>query len=97
MSALWNFDPDLDRSRGPIVGFDVSATDGAVGTVASTVDDEDTAFLVVERGHLLATKHVVIPRHSPCRSTPMRTRARGQGPHGARRSDAGPIRAHDDL
>lgn len=60
MRNMWNFADTVEFPDASIVGYDVEATDGAVGSVEAVCHDVDDAYLVVTMGKLRA-KHRLVP------------------------------------
>jgi hypothetical protein len=60
MNDIWHFDPDIPQPDDPIVGYQVVASDGAMGTLAEASHDPHTSFVVVETGGL-RHKQLVVP------------------------------------
>lgn len=57
---VWSYHGDVDRTQGEIIGYDVAATDGEVGTVQEETLETDRSYLVVDTGFwLFGTKRLV--------------------------------------
>lgn len=60
MSDTWNY-RDTTWSEGDVVGYDVHAVDGSIGTVAEATSDTDRAHIVVDTGFWIFGKKRLIP------------------------------------
>ena len=60
MSDTWNY-RDTTWSEGEVVGYDVHAVDGSIGTVAEATSDTDRAHIVVDTGFWIFGKKRLIP------------------------------------
>ncbi len=57
---IWNYDADVVRTADEIVGFDVAATDGDVGSIVEESLETDRSHLVVDTGFwLFGTKRLI--------------------------------------
>jgi hypothetical protein len=61
MSNTWAFKDDIGAEPGEIVGFEVEATDGKIGKIASASHNADDAHLVVDTGKWIFGKRRLIP------------------------------------
>lgn len=61
MADVWSYHPGTEVPHESIVGFEVEATDGSIGTVDEAQHDPDDAFLIVDTGHWIFGKKRVIP------------------------------------
>jgi hypothetical protein len=61
MTDLWIFRPDLDVSDLDLVGFDVEASDGHIGSIDESSTDVGDAYLVVDTGFWIFGKKRVVP------------------------------------
>lgn len=60
MSDTWNY-RESTWSEGDVVGYDVHAVDGSIGTVAEATSDTDRAHIVVDTGFWIFGKKRLIP------------------------------------
>ena len=60
MSDTWNYH-DTTWSEGDVVGYDVHAVDGSIGTVAEATSETDRAHIVVDTGFWIFGKKRLIP------------------------------------
>ncbi|GAA0420145.1 hypothetical protein Acor_30030 [Acrocarpospora corrugata] len=60
---LWSYRPDVhDGTKSlDVVGFDVEATDGKIGSVDESNDSVGDSYLVVDTGFWIFGKKVVLP------------------------------------
>ena len=57
---IWSYRGDVDRTQADIVGYDVAANDGDIGTVEEETLEAGTSRLVVDTGFwLFGTKRVI--------------------------------------
>ncbi len=61
MTDLWNYRPDAKATDVDLVGYDVEATDGHIGTIDDSSAEFDDAYLVVDTGFWIFGKKRVIP------------------------------------
>lgn len=61
MSSIWNYRHDLEIRDTEIVGYDVEATDGHIGTIDAATLDTDASHLVVDTGFWIFGHKRVIP------------------------------------
>ena len=61
MSNIWSHHPETQVPHESVVGYDVEATDGSIGTVDEAQHDPEDAFLVVDTGHWIFGRKRVIP------------------------------------
>lgn len=61
MNNLWSYHPDIDVPHASIIGYDVEAIDGSIGSVDEAQHDSDDAFLIVDTGHWIFGKQRIIP------------------------------------
>ena len=59
--SLWQYHDHLGRSEADIVGYDVEALDGSIGSIDSASDEADDAHLVVDTGGWIFGKKRLIP------------------------------------
>ncbi|MEU7003917.1 PRC-barrel domain containing protein [Nonomuraea sp. NPDC046570] len=65
MSELWNYREGVVSGTGvSLIGFDVEATDGKIGTVDEESDTVGSSYLVVDTGFWIFGKKVVMPASS---------------------------------
>ena len=60
-SPIWNYHEDLGTAETDLVGFDVEASDGSIGSVDSASRATDDAHLVVDTGGWIFGKKRLIP------------------------------------
>ncbi|MAT04454.1 MAG: PRC domain containing protein [Acidimicrobiaceae bacterium] len=58
---MWNFIDTIESPAEPVVGYDVQATDGSVGTVESAGHDPDDSYLIVDTGFWIFGKQRLVP------------------------------------
>ncbi|WP_436844154.1 PRC-barrel domain-containing protein [Streptomyces subrutilus] len=64
VSNLWEYGPQARPGAGAgldLVGFDVEATDGKIGSVDEETTEVGSAHVVVDTGFWIFGKHVVLP------------------------------------
>jgi hypothetical protein len=61
MSGTWSHHPDTRVPDESVIGFDVEAIDGSIGTVDEARHDPGDAYLVVDTGHWIFGKRRVVP------------------------------------
>lgn len=62
MNSLWDYSPAARPGTGPdLVGFEVEATDGKIGTVDEETAEVGSAHIVVDTGFWIFGKHVLLP------------------------------------
>jgi hypothetical protein len=61
MSNVWQYRDTAWSDDKELVGYDVEATDGKVGTIDECSTEADTAFVVVDTGSWLSDKKRMIP------------------------------------
>lgn len=61
MKSLWSYHPDIDIPHDSIIGYDVEAIDGSIGSVDEAQHDSDDAYLIVDTGHWIFGKRRIIP------------------------------------
>lgn len=61
MTERWNYRPDLDLPRQDLIGYDVEATDGRIGTIDEAGLELGDSYLVVDTGFWIFGKRRVIP------------------------------------
>jgi hypothetical protein len=61
MTDLWNYRVEVDTTSLDLVGYDVEATDGHIGTVDEASADAGDSYLVVDTGFWIFGKKRVIP------------------------------------
>lgn len=61
MTNLWNYRHDVEVVDAELVGFDVEATDGGIGTIDRASVAVDDAYLVVDTGFWILGKKRLIP------------------------------------
>jgi len=59
----WNYRRDvvLPGNRGDVIGFDVEATDGKIGTIDEATADVGSSYLVVDTGPWIFGSKVMLP------------------------------------
>jgi hypothetical protein len=60
-NRIWNYHQDVGASELDVVGFDVEALDGEIGSVDSASRETDDAHLVVDTGGWIFGKKRLIP------------------------------------
>lgn len=60
MSAIWHTPPDLPDT-GDMVGYDVEAVDGGIGSIDEASWHTDRAHLVVDTGPWIFGRRVLVP------------------------------------
>jgi hypothetical protein len=58
---MWDYQDDVGRVDGDVVGYDVEATDGSIGKIDEACDEARAAFLVVDTGFWIFGKKRMIP------------------------------------
>lgn len=61
MSDTWRYRDTTWSEGGDVVGYDVHAVDGGIGTVAEATTDTDRAHIVVDTGFWIFGKKRLIP------------------------------------
>ena len=61
MRSIWDYDDAMGRTHLDLVGFDVEATDGSIGTIDEASDRAGSAYLVVDTGFWIFGKKRLIP------------------------------------
>jgi hypothetical protein len=61
MSETWSYRDKTWSERDDVVGYDVHAVDGGIGTVAEATSDTDRAHIVVDTGFWIFGKKRMIP------------------------------------
>ncbi|MGW7441407.1 PRC-barrel domain-containing protein [Streptomyces sp. NPDC054849] len=59
---IWGYHQDAGYRLGiDLIGYKVEATDGSIGKIDKHSEDMDTAHLVVDTGHWIFGRHVLLP------------------------------------
>lgn len=66
---IWNY-PDTWLERNDVVGYDVEATDGRIGTIDEASYETDTSHIVVDTGFWIFGKKRLIPAGAVTRIDP---------------------------
>ena len=61
MTSMWDFDDAMGVARLDLVGYDVEAVDGSIGTIDEASDRAGSAYLVVDTGFWIFGKKRLIP------------------------------------
>ena len=61
MTDMWTYRETLGGANHDLVGFDVEATDGSIGSVDEATYDASAAYLVVDTGFWIFGKKRLIP------------------------------------
>ena len=61
MNHTWTYRDTTWSQRDDLVGFDVEATDGSIGTIDEATTDTDRAHVVVDTGFWIFGKKRLIP------------------------------------
>jgi hypothetical protein len=61
MASLWEYEISVLRPDRDVVGYDVEATDGAIGKIDEASNDAASAYLVVDTGFWIFGKKRLIP------------------------------------
>ena len=48
MTSMWDFQTNVGRVSRDVVGYDVEATDGSIGTIDEASNEAGAAYLVVD-------------------------------------------------
>jgi len=58
---MWDYRDDVTMTDTGMVGYDVEATDGSIGTIDEASDDAGSGFVVVDTGFWIFGKKRLIP------------------------------------
>ena len=58
---MWDFDDAMGMAQLDLVGYDVEAVDGSIGTIDEASDRAGSAYLVVDTGFWIFGKKRLIP------------------------------------
>jgi hypothetical protein len=61
MSNVWRYRDNAWSDDSDLVGYDVEATDGKIGSIDESTTEADTAFVVVDTGSWIFGKKRMIP------------------------------------
>jgi PRC-barrel domain protein len=61
MSNVWQYRDNAWSDDSDLVGYDVEATDGKVGSIDECTTEADTAYVVVDTGSWISGKKRMIP------------------------------------
>ena len=61
MTSMWDYGSSVTRSDADLVGYDVEATDGEIGTIDEASNSAGSAYLVVDTGFWIFGKKRLIP------------------------------------
>jgi hypothetical protein len=61
MTSIWDFDDAMGMANLDLVGYDVEAVDGTIGTIDEASDRAGSAYLVVDTGFWIFGKKRLIP------------------------------------
>ena len=61
MTSMWDYQERVGRADRDVVGYDVEATDGAIGKIDEASDESGSAYLVVDTGFWIFGKRRMIP------------------------------------
>ena len=61
MAAMWDFRDGVALSDAGIVGYDVEATDGRIGSIDESSADAGSAYIVVDTGFWIIGKQRLLP------------------------------------
>jgi hypothetical protein len=64
MTELWNYRHDIQVAGTELIGYDVEATDGHIGTIDESSIDADNGYLVVDTGFWIFGKKRVVPANA---------------------------------
>jgi hypothetical protein len=61
MTSLWDYEASVVRPDRDVVGYDVEATDGGIGTIDEASNGAGASYLVVDTGFWIFGKKRLIP------------------------------------
>ena len=61
MTSLWEYEVSVLRPDRDVVGYDVEATDGSIGTIDEASNEAASSYLVVDTGFWIFGKKRLIP------------------------------------
>jgi len=61
MTSLWEYEVSVSRPERDVVGYDVEATDGSIGTIDEASNRAASSYLVVDTGFWIFGKKRMIP------------------------------------
>ena len=61
MASLWEYDVSMLRPDRDVVGYDVEASDGSIGTIDEASNQTASSYLVVDTGFWIFGKKRLIP------------------------------------
>ena len=61
MKSLWEYEVSVLRPDRDVVGYDVEATDGSIGTIDEASNEAASSYLVVDTGFWIFGKKRLIP------------------------------------
>ena len=61
MTSLWEYEVSVSRPERDVVGYDVEATDGSIGTIDEASNRAASSYLVVDTGFWIFGKKRLIP------------------------------------
>ncbi|GAA4078655.1 PRC-barrel domain containing protein [Nonomuraea soli] len=70
MTEPWNYRPEVTGAGVDLIGFDVEATDGKIGSVDEQSDTVGENYIVVDTGFWIFGKKVVMPAGTITRIDP---------------------------
>lgn len=64
MDDVWSYRDKVWSEDDDLVGYEVEATDGSVGTIDKATSETDAAYIVIDTGHWIFGKRRLIPAGS---------------------------------
>ena len=61
MTSMWDYRDNVDQGDRDLIGYDVEATDGGIGTIDEASNQAGSAYLVVDTGFWIFGKKRMIP------------------------------------
>lgn len=61
MASMWDYSESMGRGDDDVVGYDVEATDGSLGTIDEASHEAGAAYVVVDTGFWIFGKKRMIP------------------------------------
>jgi hypothetical protein len=61
VTSMWNYQQGVGQAGRDVIGYDVEATDGAIGKIDEASDEAGSAYLVVDTGFWIFGKKRMIP------------------------------------